>query len=163
MISPTHIPLRTRSSCSHPAIAAIFVALIATLAQAQSPGVEPYAVVDGSIPAPLTGSPGDPARGRAIASDPERGNCSICHLLPGADPRQHGDIAPPLAGAGSRNTAGELRLRIVDGTRINPATIMPAYHRIDKLARVAPTFAGRPILSAQEVEDVIAWLLTLKE
>lgn len=116
-----------------------------------------------SLPAPLTASAGDPDRGRAIAADPDRGNCSICHLLPGAEPRQHGDLAPPLAGAGSRNTAGELRMRIVDGTRINPATLMPPYHRLEGLARVAAPFRGAPILTAQEVEDVVAWLLTLRE
>lgn len=151
--NPHHLSIQVINRYLTPATVVVLSTLLAIPAPAQS----------NAIPAPLTSIPGDPDRGRAIAADPDRGNCSICHLLPGADPRQHGDLAPPLAGAGSRNTAGALRQRIVDSSRINPATIMPPYHRVAGLARVAPAYARRPILSAQEVEDVVAWLLTLRE
>ena len=89
-------------------------------AHAQSSAVVQYDIVGQSISASFTSTPGNPDRGRAITADPDRGNCSICHLLPAADPRQHGDLAPPLAGAGSRLTSGELRLRIVDATPSTP-------------------------------------------
>ena len=144
------------------ALAALLGAAGAFALPARAQALAAFEERDGGIHAPLTGTPGDAARGRRIAIDPLRGNCLICHRVPDA-PREgfQGDIGPPLAGVGTRVTATRLRLRIVDGTRINADTVMPAYHRIDALARVAPEWQGRPVLSAQEVEDVVAWLLTL--
>jgi L-cysteine S-thiosulfotransferase len=95
--------------------------------------------------------------------DRERGNCLICHSVPVAAERFQGDLGPPLAGVGSRLTSGQLRLRLIDQTRINPDTIMPAYYRTEGLIRVAPRYQGKPALTAAEIEDVIAWLGTLKE
>jgi sulfur-oxidizing protein SoxX len=112
---------------------------------------------------PLTDQPGDPARGQAIVLDPARGNCLICHPMPIAAAEFQGDVGPDLAGVGSRYDAGELRLRVADPKRLNPASVMPAYHRADGLHRVLKAYRGRPILTAQEVEDVVAYLLTLKE
>jgi hypothetical protein len=86
-----------------------------------------------------------------------------CHPAPLPDPHLHGDLAPSLAGAGARWSAGQLRLRLVDPQRLVPGSLMPAYHRIDGLRRVDPAWQGRPLLSAQEIEDVVAWLVTLKE
>ncbi|MBL8673099.1 MAG: sulfur oxidation c-type cytochrome SoxX [Alphaproteobacteria bacterium] len=112
---------------------------------------------------PLTGVPGDAARGRAVVLSRTLGNCLLCHALPVPTERFQGDIGPSLAGVGSRLSAGQMRYRIVDSTRLNPDTIMPAYHRAEGAVRVAGPFRGRPVLTAQEVEDVVAYLLTLRE
>jgi len=116
-----------------------------------------------ALPDPLTGAPGDPARGRAIVANRQVGLCLLCHSGPFPEERFQGDLAPDLRGAGARWTEGQLRLRMVDSGRINPATIMPAYHRVEGLVRVAPAFRGRPILSAEQIEDVVAFLTTLRD
>jgi len=110
----------------------------------------------------LDGLRGDSARGRAIVADRTRGLCLLCHSGPFPDERQQGTLAPDLAGAGSRLSIAQLRARIVDSRRINPQSIMPAYHRTEGLERVAPAFRNRPILDAQQVEDVVAYLVTLR-
>lgn len=129
---------------------------------AQEP-VKPYAVVGDAIPAPLTAQPGDPARGKAIVTNRQVGLCLLCHSGPFPEEKFQGDLAPTLAGAGSRLSPPELRLRIVDGSRLNADTIMPAYYKTDGLTRVGPSFADKTILSAQQVEDVVAFLATLKD
>jgi sulfur-oxidizing protein SoxX len=116
-----------------------------------------------ALPDSLTGGPGDPGRGRAIVANRQVGLCLLCHSGPFPEERFQGDLAPDLRGAGTRWTEGQLRLRIVDSGRINPATIMPAYHRVEGLVRVAPAFRGRPILSAEQIEDVVAFLTTLRD
>ena len=121
----------------------------------------PYEIVGDAIPTSLTGAPGDPARGRAIVGDRRVGLCLLCHTGPFPEPRLQGTLAPDLRGAGSRFSAGQLRLRLVDATRLNPDTIMPPYYRIEGLARVAPSYAGKPILDAAQIEDVVAFLATL--
>jgi sulfur-oxidizing protein SoxX len=135
--------------------------LLIALALAAAP-LKPYRVVQGEIPASLTGKPGDPAKGRAIVVDRQRGLCLLCHSGPFPEARQQGDLAPSLAGAGARNTVGKLRLRMVDSRRINPATIMPSYYRTEGLHQVGPAWQGKPVLSAEEIEDVVAFLATLK-
>jgi sulfur-oxidizing protein SoxX len=124
-------------------------------------GLVPYQVVADAIPAPLTGAAGDPARGRAIVGDRKLGLCLLCHSGPFPEDRLQGTLAPSLAGVGSRLSAGQLRLRVVDASRVNPSTIMPPYYRIEDLTRVAPSFAGKPILNAEQVEDVVAFLAAL--
>ena len=116
-----------------------------------------------SIPASLTGSKGDPTRGRAIVTNRQLGLCLLCHSGPFPEERFQGNLAPDLAGAGKRWTEGQLRLRIVDSGRINPSTIMPAYHRADGFTRVAPAWRDKPILTAEQIEDVVAFLTTLKD
>ena len=111
----------------------------------------------------LTGAKGDPARGRAIVANRQVGLCLLCHSGPFPEERFQGELAPDLKGAGARWSEGQLRLRIVDSSRINPASIMPAYHRTDGLTRVAPAFRGKPILTAEQIEDVVAYLTTLKD
>jgi L-cysteine S-thiosulfotransferase len=125
--------------------------------------LEPYEIVGDAIPAPLGGLKGDPIRGRAIIVDRQKGLCLLCHSGPYPEQRFQGDIAPSLAGAGTRLSQGELRLRMVDSTRINPQSVMPSYYRIDHLTRVAPAFRDKPILDAQEIEDVVAHLATLRD
>jgi sulfur-oxidizing protein SoxX len=121
-----------------------------------------YRIVDGAIPEPLTDQPGDPERGRRIVLDREGGDCTICHAMPLPQRQFHGTIGPPLDGVGSRYTAAELRLRLVDPKAINPETIMPAYYKVEGLHRVLERYRAKPVLTAQQIEDVVAYLLTLK-
>lgn len=116
----------------------------------------------GRIEAPLTAQPGDAARGRAIVVNRQLGLCLLCHSGPFPEERFQGNVAGSLAGAGTRWSAAELRARIVDARRINPASPMPAFHRTEGLQRVGPSWQGRPVLDAQQVEDVVAFLQTLK-
>jgi sulfur-oxidizing protein SoxX len=137
----------------------------AGLAYAQD-AVSAIAVVGDAIPASLTGAnayTGDPARGRAIVMNRQVGLCLLCHSGPFPEERFQGDLAPDLKGAGGRLSTGQLRLRIVDSGRVNPATIMPAYFKIEGLTRVASAFQGKPVLSAEQIEDVVAFLTTLRE
>jgi sulfur-oxidizing protein SoxX len=135
---------------------------LADLAGAEA-GLRPYAVVADAIPAPLTGAKGDPERGRAIVVNRQVGLCLLCHSGPFPDERFQGTLAPDLKGTGGRWSEGQLRLRIVDSSRLNPSTIMPSYYRIDGLTRVAPLFQGKPILTAEQIEDVVAYLATMRD
>jgi sulfur-oxidizing protein SoxX len=135
-------------------LAAVIVALGCTVGVASA---------SDAIPRSLTGARGDPVRGRAIVASRQAGLCLLCHSGPFPEERFQGNLAPDLGGAGRRWSEGQLRLRIVDPARLNPATIMPSYHRTEGLARVAPTHRGKPILSAEQIEDVVAFLTTLKD
>jgi sulfur-oxidizing protein SoxX len=115
------------------------------------------------IPESLTGRGGDAARGRAIVANRQVGLCLLCHSGPFPEERFQGDLAPDLRGAGSRWSEAQLRLRLVDPARANPATIMPAYHRTEGLVRVGTAHRGRPILTAEQIEDVVTFLTTLKD
>ena len=139
------------------------VCALAVAGQAGGAPLAPYTVEGDAIVQPLTDQPGDAARGRAIVANRQVGLCLLCHAGPLPEERFQGNLAPDLAGSGERWSEGQLRLRIVDAGRINPATIMPAYYRIDGLTRVAPAQRGKPLLEAQQVEDVVAYLRTLKE
>src|SRR5262245_48705406 len=142
------------------AVAALALAFVVAPAAAQ---VSAYAVVGDAIPAPLGGAAADDARGRAIVADRTVGLCLLCHSGPFPEERFQGDIAPDLRGAGARLTPGQLRLRIADPGRLNPGTIMPAYYRTEGLTRVAPAFQGKPVLTAAQIEDVVAFLATLRD
>jgi sulfur-oxidizing protein SoxX len=133
------------------------------LAAAAQEGPTPFAVVGDAIPASLTGAKGDPERGRAIVTNRYVGLCLLCHSGPFPEERMQGTLAPDLKGAGKRWSEGQLRLRIVDAARLNPATTMPPYYRIDGLSRVAPSLRGKPVLTAGQIEDVVAFLATLRE
>ncbi len=122
----------------------------------------PYRVNGDAIDAPLTATPGDAARGRAIVANRRVGLCLLCHAGPIPEERFQGNLAPNLAGSGSRASTGQLRLRLVDARRINPDSIMPAYYRTEGLALVPPALRGKPILDAQQIEDVVAYLHTLE-
>ncbi len=121
-----------------------------------------YSVVGDGIPDSLTGTPGDAARGRALVLD-RASTCILCHSGPFPETRFQGDLAPNLTGAGSRWTIAQLRLRLVDASRLNAATIMPSYYRVDGLDRVGRNWQGKPILSAEQIEDIVAYLATLRE
>jgi L-cysteine S-thiosulfotransferase len=122
----------------------------------------PYKIVGDTIAESLTGAKGDPVRGRAIVANRTVGLCLLCHSGPFPEDKFQGNLAPDLAGAGSRNTEGQLRLRIVDAAKLNPDTIMPPFYRVDGLTRVAPAFRDKPVLTAVEIEDVVAYLMTLQ-
>ena len=124
--------------------------------------LELYVVVGDAIPKALGARVGEVARGEDILRDRERGNCLICHQ--GADSAEpfQGAIGPPLVGIGARLDAGQIRLRLVDSSRLNPETVMPPYYRTEGLRDVAPAYRGKPALSEQEIEDVVAYLASLK-
>jgi sulfur-oxidizing protein SoxX len=138
---------------------------LATLAlpgAAGAQGLVNYTVVGEAIPESLTGAPGDAARGRALVLE-RSSTCILCHSGPFPETKFQGDLAPSLAGAGSRWQSGELRLRLVDASRLNPAAIMPSYYQVDGLVRVGPAWRGKPILSADQIEDIVTYLASLRE
>ena len=145
------------------ALAAAALACGAAWPAVAEPGLRSYVVVGDAIPDSLTGAAGDAERGRAIIVNRHVGLCLLCHSGPFPDEKFQGNLAPDMTGAGSRSSAGQLRLRLVDASRLNPATIMPPYYRTVGLTRVAPAFAGKPILTAEQIEDVVAFLATLRE
>ena len=137
-------------------------AMIPSTAQAAD-ALVPYAIEGDAIPRSLTGAAGDPVAGRQIVANRQTGLCLLCHSGPFPETPLQGTLAPDLAGVGSRWSEGQLRLRIVDASRLNPETIMPPYYRTEGLTRVASAQQGKPILSAQQIEDVVAFLATLRE
>jgi sulfur-oxidizing protein SoxX len=133
----------------------VAAALVAAAAFSQT-----FEVVGDAIPQALTAEPGDAVRGRSVVVNREQGGCTLCHEVPGET--RFGNIAPPLQGVGAKLSAGQLRLRVADSTRVNPDTPMPAYYRTEGLTQVARAYRGKTILTAQQVEDVVAYLATLK-
>jgi L-cysteine S-thiosulfotransferase len=124
--------------------------------------LRPFQVVGGAIPVSLTGARGDPERGRTIVVE-RQSTCLLCHSGPFPEQRFQGNLSPDLKGTGARWTEGQLRLRMVDASRLNADTIMPLYYRVEGLTRVAAPWRGKPILSAEQIEDVVAYLTTLRE
>ena len=151
-----------RRAHAWPALACSVV--LATTGVAAGATIAPGAVVvvGNGIPQALTTDASDAARGRALLIKRESANCVLCHAVPDPEVRFSGDIGPSLAGVGARLGEAELRLRIVDSQRVNANTVMPSYYRVDGLDRVASAFADKPVLTALEVEDVIAYLRTLR-
>jgi sulfur-oxidizing protein SoxX len=137
-------------------------ALLALPCPAGAQALRPYAIVGDAIPESLTTTGGDVARGHALVID-RSNTCILCHNGPFPELKFQGDLAPSLAGSGRRWTEGQLRLRLVDASRLNAATIMPSYYRVDGLNRVGPAWRGKPILSAEQIEDIVAYLATLRE
>ena len=140
---------------------AIAAAVVAAAAAAQC-FAGGYTVSGDAIPQSLTGAKGDPARGRSIVVNRQVGLCLLCHAGPFPEERFQGTIGPDLNRVASRLSEGQMRLRIVDPARTNPDSVMPAYFRTEGLTRVTPSLRGKPILSAEQIEDVIAFLATLK-
>ena len=121
-----------------------------------------YVIKDGAIAKSLTGKPGNAANGRKLAINRKLGNCLACHVMPIPEQTFHGVVGPDLNGVASRRSAGEVRLLIVNPKLANPDTIMPAFYRKDKLHRVMKKFQGKTMLSAEQVEDLVAYTMTLK-
>ena len=125
--------------------------------------LESYTIVGDAMPAALAGAKGDPQRGRAIVATRSIGLCVMCHPAPLPEAPLQGNIGPDLKGTGGRWSEGQLRLRVVDASRLNPQTIMPPYYRVDDLVDVSRNFRDKPILNAQQIEDVVAYLVTLRD
>jgi sulfur-oxidizing protein SoxX len=140
----------------------VLAATLAILTSNARAELVPYKIAGDAIAASLTGGQGDAARGRAIVANHNLGLCLLCHSGPFPEDKFQGTMAPDLAGAGARWSEGQLRLRIVDAGKLNAATIMPPFYRVDHLSRVAQAYRGKPVLTAVEVEDVVAYLMTLK-
>jgi sulfur-oxidizing protein SoxX len=121
-----------------------------------------FQVQGDAIPLPLTGHTGDPAQGRRIVLDRQVGTCLLCHTGPFPEERFQGSIGPDLTGVGSRLSEGQLRLRLVDPQRLNPESVMPAYYKTEGRIRVAKALQDRPVLNAAQIEDVVAFLATLR-
>jgi len=124
--------------------------------------LKPYTVVGDGIPASLTGAPGEASLGRALVVE-RSSTCILCHSGPFPETKFQGDLAPSLAGSGNRWSPSQLRLRLVDASRLNPATIMPAFYRVDGLGRVGRAWRDKPILSAEQIEDIVAYLAELRD
>ena len=138
------------------------VALLALPGRAGAEELKSYTITGNAIVESLTGAAGDAARGRKLVV--ERANtCILCHSGPFPEEKFQGDLAPNLSGVGNRWSVGQLRLRLVDASRLNPGTIMPSYYRVDGLDRVAKPWQGKPILSAEQIEDIVAYLATLRD
>ena len=144
------------------AIAALPFAGQQAVGQGKIPLVKYKVVDEESIPKSLTGKPGDPAKGKKWAIAGRLGHCIACHVMPVDEPYM-GEVGPSLVGVASRYSAGELRLLIVNPKVVNEDTMMPAFYRADGLHRVRKKFVGTTMLSAAQVEDIVAYLMTLKE
>jgi sulfur-oxidizing protein SoxX len=160
-------PARNSVRARYGAWIACMVGLVCAVNGIPARGAEPplvaYRVDNGEIRVPLTREPGDAARGREAVLSRDAGNCFLCHTVPAAGEIPLGNIGPPLAGVGKRLNASQLRLRLVDSTRINPQSIMPGYYRTEGLNQVASAYRGKPLLTVQQIEDVIVYLQTLRD
>ncbi len=137
------------------------LAAVTSLRVVDAQTLVPYKIAGDGIPESLTVTPGNATRGRALVPDRST-TCILCHSGPFETPFQ-GDLAPSLAGAGNRWTAAQLRLRLVDASHFNPDTIMPSYYRVDELTRVGRNWTAKSILTADQIEDIVAYLVTLRE
>jgi sulfur-oxidizing protein SoxX len=142
--------------------ACLAAASLALPLSAGAQALRSYTIIDDAIPERLTAAPGDAARGRALVVE-RSSTCILCHSGPFPEVRFQGDLAPNLAGSGSRWSEGQLRLRLVNASHLNAATIMPSYYRTDGLDRVGPSWRGKPILSAEQIEDIVAYLASLRD
>lgn len=132
--------------------------------QVSEPGLVSYTIVDDmAINEPLTDKAGDAANGRKLAINRKKGNCLACHVMPISEQSFHGETAPSLYGVANRLSEGELRLQLVNSKVTNENTMMPSFYRVTGYNRILKKFDGKTILSAQEVEDIVAYLNTLTE
>jgi sulfur-oxidizing protein SoxX len=140
----------------------VAVVSVVAISGARAESLRPYAINGDAIAASLTGRAGDPQSGRAIVLN-RRNTCLLCHRGPLSEASSQGNLGPDLTGTGARWSEGQLRLRMVDAARLNPQTIMPSFYRVDGLTRVAAPLVGQPILTAEQIEDVVAYLTTLRD
>jgi sulfur-oxidizing protein SoxX len=138
------------------------VVLASGMAAVRAETLRPFAVTGDAIAEPLTASPGNAQRGREVVVSRELGNCLLCHRMPIPEERFQGNVGPDLSGVANRLSEGQIRLRIVDASRLHPETIMPPYYRVEGLQRVLAAHRGKPVLTAEQIEDAVAFLLTLR-
>jgi L-cysteine S-thiosulfotransferase len=130
---------------------------------AQGAGIIDFRIENDSIPLSLNGLTGDASRGRSIVINRQKGLCLLCHSGPFPEEKFQGNLAPSLSGTGARLTLDQIRLRVVNNQFVNKNSIMPAYYHTENLTLVARNFRDKTILTAQEIEDVVAFVATLKE
>lgn len=160
------LPVGNRLGRWEPRALALFAVIgtIATPAVAEAPaGVASYVTEGDAIAQPLNGRAGDAARGKALIADRQKSLCVLCHTGPFADPHFKGTLGPDLSGIGGRLSPAQIRLRIVDMKALNAASIMPSYYRVSDAPRVAGMWRGRTVLPADDIEDIVAYLSTLKD
>jgi L-cysteine S-thiosulfotransferase len=145
------------------ACAAVTAAAVSVGVAAQTDLRSTYKIVGDGIPQPLTADAPNVENGRRIVTERQTGLCVLCHSGPFPEARFQGDIATNLAGTGARWSEAQLRLRMVDASQINPQTLMPSYYRTQGLERVSAQYRGQSVLNAQQIEDVVAFLQTLKD
>ena len=116
---------------------------------------------DDRVPAPLEGAIGSALRGEEAFVDRDAGHCVLCHQVDGLDAPFQGDVGPTLTGIGAIYSEAELRLRVAQIRRVYPDSIMPEYYRVEGLHQVGQEWRGEPALSAQQIEDIVAFLATL--
>lgn len=134
-----------------------------SLERVSEPNLKPYTIVGGnSIPQSFTGKSGNAQNGKKLFVHRKKGNCLTCHTAPIPEEQFHGKVGPDLAGVAERMSEGEIRLRIVDPKLSNPATPMMAFYKTHGLKQVNKKFIGKPMLNEQELEDIVAYLMTLK-
>lgn len=137
-------------------------AVAAIAAPVADDSLVPYKIVDYAISTSLTGKPGDPAAGQLVVTDRKLGNCLGCHNMPISTEADQGTVGPDLHGVGKRYTIAQLRMRVVNMSALDPTTIMPSYYRLIGLRQVGKSFVNKPILSANQIEDVVAYLASVK-
>ena len=143
---------------------AVLACLLTVACTPDSPHLVSPTQIDGdSIPLPLTDAITDAAHGEALFVSRDGGHCVLCHQVAGLDAEFQGDVGPALTGIGARLSPGQLRLRVVDYEQVQPGVLMPSYYRIHDLYQVSNAYEGKPVLSAEDVEDVVAYLSSLKE
>ncbi len=159
-------PLSPRPGLAVIAGLVLLPASVVAASDASSAGGEPYyewTMENLAIATPIGGKRGNAERGRRLSTERAKGNCIACHVMPIPDAEFPGELGPPLTGVGKRLSEAEIRLRVVDSKQVNPFTIMPGYYRDPKLLNhVKKKFRGKTVLTAQEVEDLVAYLVTLK-
>ncbi len=157
--------------CMYEALRIVGVTILFSLGMADAqtpPSTQPptqlqaFKITENAIAAPLGNLTGDAARGRAIVANRQVGLCLLCHAAPITEERFQGNLAPTIDGVGSRLSEGQIRMRMVDSRQFNPQTIMPSYYSIGDFARVGSNWKGQTILNAQQIEDVVAYLVTLR-
>lgn len=144
-------------------MACVTVSIAAACSPDPGPRLASPAQIEGdAIPAALTGEMGDATRGLGVFTGRDEGHCVLCHAVDGLDAEFQGNVGPNLSGLGDRLTPAQIRLRIADAQSIWPETVMPSYYRVSGLNQVAPEYEGEPALSARQIEDLVAYLSSLK-
>ncbi len=136
--------------------------LFSACGQSEGTALAPFVITGDTISAPLSETIASPIRGEQIFTERTRGHCVLCHQVASNDAPFQGNVGPDLSSVGARLTAGQIRLRIVDSSRINADTVMPPYYRNSGLNQVATEHVGTSVLKPEEIEDLVAYLTGLK-